>query len=88
MDSEAKRAARDRRAAEAERAAEAQAAAAAAQTAEDEGESSFNIDTELGNLENRIAYLEAAFARQKEMRARQGKRWCKFKQSGKLPQKK
>ena len=58
-------------------AAEAQAAAAEAQTAvvggDDEAESTFDVDTELTNLGNRITNVEATFAYIKEMRARKGK---------------
>ena len=57
-------------AAEAQRAAEAQAAAVGG---DDEAESTLDLNTEFGNLENRVTNLEATFARIKEMRARKGK---------------
>ena len=53
------------------------AAAAEAQTTavggNDEAESTFDVDSELTNLENRITNVEATFAYIKEMRARKGK---------------
>jgi hypothetical protein len=51
-------------------AAEAQAVAVGG---DDEAESTLDLDTEFGNLENRVTNLKARFARIKKIRARKGK---------------
>lgn len=51
-------------------AAEAQAAAVGGK---DEAESTFDVNTGIDNLENRITGLEATFAYLKEMRTRRGR---------------